>query len=156
MLCRLHTMYKIIHCVALHTLCDITQSVSNHTVKWSIFCGTSSKIYTCPKKITRALPLAPVTNIRYGPSPILKLIHLSRYPCFPFSSEIELSPVTLTHPTPLTHIESVNVPLFAPLCQRCFTTWRQKIYFLLVGEISPKCDIFFISVTHNLYIFVQC
>ena len=51
MLCRLHTVYKIIHCVALHTLCNITQSVSNHTVKWSIFCVTPGKIYTCQKKL---------------------------------------------------------------------------------------------------------
>ena len=68
MLCRLHTVYKIIHCVALHTLCNITRSVSNHTVKWSIFCVTSRKIYICQKKITRgrAPPVAPVTNIRYA------------------------------------------------------------------------------------------
>ena len=38
MLCRLHTVYKIIHCAALYTLCDITQRVSNHyTVKWQFF-----------------------------------------------------------------------------------------------------------------------
>ena len=50
MLCRLHTVYKIIHCVALHTLCNITQSVSNHTVKWSIFRVTSRKNLHLPKK----------------------------------------------------------------------------------------------------------
>ena len=52
MLCRLHTVYKIIHCVELHTLCNITQSVSNHTVKLSIFCVTSGKIYTGQKIFT--------------------------------------------------------------------------------------------------------
>ena len=71
MLCRLHTVYKIIHCVALHTLCNITQSVSNHIVKWPIFCITSEKIYTCQKKITRAPPVAPVTNIRYAPQQMI-------------------------------------------------------------------------------------
>ena len=30
MLGRLHTLYKIIHCVALNTLCGITQKVSNY------------------------------------------------------------------------------------------------------------------------------
>ena len=38
MLCRLHTVYKIIHCAALHTLCDITQRVSNYyTEKCQLF-----------------------------------------------------------------------------------------------------------------------
>ena len=32
MLCRLHTVYKIIHCVALHTLSDITQWVSTYYI----------------------------------------------------------------------------------------------------------------------------
>ena len=59
MLCRLHTVYKIIHCVALHTLCNITQSVSNHTVKWSIFCVTSGQIYTCQKKLHGHRPWRP-------------------------------------------------------------------------------------------------
>ena len=59
MLCRLHTVYKIIHCVTLHTLCDITQSVSNHTVKWSIFCVTSGKNYTCQKKLHGHCPWRP-------------------------------------------------------------------------------------------------
>ena len=45
MLCRLHTVYKIIHCAALHTLCDITQRVSNHyTVKWQFFAFNLEKI----------------------------------------------------------------------------------------------------------------
>ena len=45
MLCRLHTMYKIIHCAALHTLCDITQRVSNYyTVKWQFFAFNLEKI----------------------------------------------------------------------------------------------------------------
>ena len=45
MLCRLHTVYKIIHCAALHTLCDITQRVSNYyTVKWHIFAFNLEKI----------------------------------------------------------------------------------------------------------------
>ena len=66
MLFRLLTVYKIIHCVGLHTLCNITQSVLNHTVKWSIFCVTFGKNLHRPKKITRAPPVAPVTNIRYG------------------------------------------------------------------------------------------
>ena len=45
MLCRLHTVYKIIHCAALHTLCDITQRVSNYyTVKWQFFAFNLEKI----------------------------------------------------------------------------------------------------------------
>ena len=60
-------MYKIIHCVALHTLCDITQMVSNYyTVKCQIF--QSGKNYTGQKKFTQAPPVVPVTNIRYGPA----------------------------------------------------------------------------------------
>ena len=62
------TLYKIIHCVALHTLSGITQKVS--TVKFlhrkvSIFCVHSGKIYTGQKKFTQAPPVVPVTNMRY-------------------------------------------------------------------------------------------
>ena len=63
------TLYKIIHCVALHTLSGITQKVS--TVKFlhrkvSIFCVHSGKIYTGQKKFTQAPPVVPVTNMRYA------------------------------------------------------------------------------------------
>ena len=65
MLCRLHTVYKIIHCVALHTLCDITQRVSNlYTV--SSFRVQSGQNYTGQKEFTQAPPVVPVTNIGYG------------------------------------------------------------------------------------------
>ena len=62
------TLYKIIHCVALHTLSGLTQKVS--TVKFlhrkvSIFCVHSGKIYTGQKKFTQAPPVVPVTNMRY-------------------------------------------------------------------------------------------
>ena len=44
-ICRLHTVYKIIHCAALHTLCDITQRVSNYyTVKGQFFTFNLEKI----------------------------------------------------------------------------------------------------------------
>ena len=61
MLCRLHTVYKIIHCAALHTLCDITQRVANYyTVKWQ-----SRKNYTRQKIFTQTPSVVSVTNMRY-------------------------------------------------------------------------------------------
>ncbi len=66
MLCKLHTLYKIIHCVALHTLLYYTESVKLLHRKVSFFCVHSGKIYTGQKKFTRAPPVVPVTNMRYG------------------------------------------------------------------------------------------
>ena len=42
MLCRLHTVYKIIHCVALHTLCLKSYSTSLHLEKFT----PAKKFYT--------------------------------------------------------------------------------------------------------------
>ena len=65
------TLYKIIHCVALHTLSGITQKVP--TVKFLhrkviFFCVHSGKIYTGQKKFKQAPPVVPVTNMRYARS----------------------------------------------------------------------------------------
>ena len=58
MMCRLHTVYKITHwCVALHTLCGITQSMSNYyTVQCQLFCVQYGKIYTAQKNLHRRRP----------------------------------------------------------------------------------------------------
>ena len=44
-----------------------------------IFCVKSVKIYTGQKKITRAPPVAPVTNMRYAPARTVDLAILSTY-----------------------------------------------------------------------------
>ena len=66
MLCRLHTVYKIIHCVTLHTLSDITQWVSTYyTVNCQFFLFNLEIITPGRKKFTQAPPVVPVTNMRY-------------------------------------------------------------------------------------------
>ena len=62
MLRTLHTLYKIILCVALNTLCGV--KLLHRTVL--IFCVHSEKIYTGHKKFTRASPVVPMTNIMYA------------------------------------------------------------------------------------------
>ena len=67
----------IVHCVALHTLSGITQKVSTVKLlhrKVSIFCIHFGKIFTGQKKITRAPPVVPVTNMRYDDKTPLKKI----------------------------------------------------------------------------------
>ena len=69
MLCRLHTVYKIIHCAALHTLCDITQRFSNYYTLYSkrpFFAFNLEKNYTRQKKFTQAPLVVLVTIMRYG------------------------------------------------------------------------------------------
>ena len=51
----------------LHTLCDITQRVSNHyTVKGQFFAFKLEKNYTGQKKFTQTPSVASVTNMRYA------------------------------------------------------------------------------------------
>ena len=65
MLSRLHTVYKIIHCAALHTLCDITVYIYS---KVAIFRVQSGKNYTGQKIFTQTPSVVSVTNIRYDVS----------------------------------------------------------------------------------------
>ena len=62
MLCKLHSVYN-----TLHTLCDITQKVSNHyTVEGQFFAFNLEKNYTGQKIFTQTPSVASVTNIGYG------------------------------------------------------------------------------------------
>ena len=61
MLCKLHSVYN-----TLHTLCDITQKVSNHyTVEGQFFAFNLEKNYTGQKIFTQTPSVASVTNMRY-------------------------------------------------------------------------------------------
>ena len=61
MLCKLHSVYN-----TLHTLCDITQKVSNHyTVEGQFFAFNLEKNYTGQKIFTQTPSVASVTNIGY-------------------------------------------------------------------------------------------
>ena len=62
MLCKLHSVYN-----TLHTLCDITQKVSNHyTVEGQFFAFNLEKNYTGQKNFTQTPSVASVTNIGYA------------------------------------------------------------------------------------------
>ena len=62
MLCKLHSVYN-----TLHTLCDITQKVSNHyTVEGQFFAFNLEKNYTGQKIFTQTPSVASVTNIGYA------------------------------------------------------------------------------------------
>ena len=62
MLCKLHSVYN-----TLHTLCDITQKVSNHyTVEGQFFAFNLEKNYTGQKIFTQTPSVASVTNMRYA------------------------------------------------------------------------------------------
>ena len=61
MLCKLHSVYN-----TLHTLCDITQKVSNHyIVEGQFFAFNLEKNYTGQKIFTQTPSVASVTNIGY-------------------------------------------------------------------------------------------
>ena len=76
MLCKLHSVYN-----TLHTLCDITQKVSNHyTVEGQFFAFNLEKNYTGQKKFKQAPPVVPVINIGYVIklcSPMILLLFVS-------------------------------------------------------------------------------
>ena len=62
MLCKLHSVYN-----TLHTLCDITQKVSNHyTVEGQFFAFNLEKNYTRQKKFIQTPSVVSVTNMRYA------------------------------------------------------------------------------------------
>jgi hypothetical protein len=65
MLCWLHTVYKIIHCVALYTLSNITECLKSYSKMVNLLSYIWKNLHL-PKKNYRAPPVAPVTNIRYG------------------------------------------------------------------------------------------
>ena len=66
MLCKLHSVYN-----TLHTLCDITQKVSNHyTVEGQFFAFNLEKNYTGQKIFTQTPSVASVTNIGYESNPL--------------------------------------------------------------------------------------
>ena len=69
---KLHSAYN-----TLHTLCDITQKVSNHyTVEGQFFAFNLEKNYTGQKIFTQTPSVASVTNIGYDFESIeLNLFH---------------------------------------------------------------------------------
>ena len=73
MRCKLHSVYN-----TLHTLCDITQKVSNHyTVEGQFFAFNLEKNYTGQKIFTQTPSVASVTNIGYvyDPPTIFSINH---------------------------------------------------------------------------------
>ena len=70
-LCKVTHVGQITHFVQDYTLCCIAYKVVlNRKCKiithYYIFCIHSGKIYTGQKKFTQALPVVPVTNMRYA------------------------------------------------------------------------------------------
>ena len=66
MLCKLHSVYKIIHCIHCVILHRGSQIIIHYIVKGQFFAFNLEKNYTRQKKITQAPPVVPVTNMRYG------------------------------------------------------------------------------------------
>ena len=62
--CIITHVYKIIHCVALHTLCNITLCLKSYSKMVNLLRYIWKNLHL-PKNFTRAPPVAPVTNIRY-------------------------------------------------------------------------------------------
>ena len=67
MLCELHSVYKIIHCIHCVILHRGSQIIIHYTVKGKFFAFNLEKNYTWQKKFTQAPPVVPVTNMRYDP-----------------------------------------------------------------------------------------
>ena len=65
MLCELHSVYKIIHCIHCVILHRRSQIIIHYTVKGQFFAFNLEKNYTRQKKFTQAPPVVPVTNMRY-------------------------------------------------------------------------------------------
>ena len=66
MLCELHSVYKIIHCIHCVILHRGSQIIIHYTVKGQFFAFNLEKNYTRQKKFTQTPPVVSVTNMRYG------------------------------------------------------------------------------------------
>ena len=65
MLCELHSVYKIIHCIHCVILHRGSQIIIHYTVKGQFFTFNLEKNYTGQKKFTQAPLVVLVTNMRY-------------------------------------------------------------------------------------------
>ena len=66
MLCELHSVYKIIHCIHCVILHRGSQIIIHYTVKGQFFAFNLEKNYTRQKKFTQTPPVVSVTNMRYA------------------------------------------------------------------------------------------
>ena len=69
MLCKLHSVYKIIHCIHCVILHRGSQIIIHYTVKGQFFAFNLEKNYTAQKKFTQTPSVVSVTNMRYAPAP---------------------------------------------------------------------------------------
>ena len=65
MLCELHSVYKIIHCIHCVLLHGGSQIIIHYTVKGQFFAFNLEKNYTRQKKFTQTPSVVSVTNMRY-------------------------------------------------------------------------------------------
>ena len=65
-MCKLHSVYKIIHCIHCVILHRGSQIIIHCTVKCQFFAFNLEKNYTGQKKITQTTPVVSVTNMRYA------------------------------------------------------------------------------------------
>ena len=80
-MCKLHSVYKIIHCIHCVILHRGSQIIIHYTVKGQFFAFNLEKNYTRQKKFTQAPPVVPVTNMRYARKiAMICVIHLSPPP----------------------------------------------------------------------------
>ena len=70
MLCELHSVYKIIHCIHCVLLHGGSQIIIHYTVKGQFFAFNLEKNYTEQKKFTQTPSVVSVTNMRYGWMPM--------------------------------------------------------------------------------------
>ena len=73
MLCKLHSVYKIIHCIHCVILHRGSQIIIHYTVKGQFFAFNLEKNYTRQKKFTQTPSVVSVTNIRYVRKMILMM-----------------------------------------------------------------------------------
>ena len=66
MLCELHSVYKIIHCIHCVILHRGSQIIIHYTVKGQFFAFNLEKNYTMQKKFTQTPSVVSVTNMRYA------------------------------------------------------------------------------------------
>lgn len=64
MLCELHSVYKIIHCIHCVVLHRGSQIIIHYTVKGQFFAFNLEKNYTRQKKFTQTPPVVSMTNMR--------------------------------------------------------------------------------------------
>ncbi len=66
MLCKLHSVYKIIHCIHCVILHRGSQIIIHYTVKGQFFAFNLEKNYTRQKKFIQTPSVVSVTNMRYA------------------------------------------------------------------------------------------